>query len=76
MTDQRSRPAFYTGPIYRVLMGAFGLFLIGIGLYAIFADPSAMRIAGGVAIAIVGCNSVYASYNSKESWISKIGPLP
>ena len=78
MTDPRRRKAFYTGTIYRVLVAVFGLFLTGIGVYGIFfAETSAMlRIPGGIAFVLMGCNALYSSYNSKESWISKVGPLP
>jgi len=62
----------------RVFSAVFGLFLLGVGVYALlFSDvPILGRIAAGLALALFGGNMIYAAYQSKRSWLSRIGPLP
>lgn len=78
MTDQRKSQPFYAGRIYRLLTATFGLLLIGVGLYALFfADTSSVvRFIGGSALVLAGYNMVSSAYKAKESWLSKLGPLP
>lgn len=78
MTDQHTSQPFYAGRMYRLLTAIFGLLLTGTGLYAIFlADTSTLvRFAGGTALVLTGCNMVSAACKSKESWLSRLGPLP
>ena len=56
----------------------FGLFLTGVGLYAIFfADTAtAVRFAGGSVLVLAGGNMVYSACKAKQPWLSKLGPLP
>ncbi|HCT39996.1 MAG TPA: hypothetical protein DF427_02200 [Moraxellaceae bacterium] len=78
MTDQRASQPFYTGRMYRLLTAAFGLLLTGVGLYPIFyADTSAVaRIAGGSALFLAGYDLISAACKARESWLSRLGPLP
>ena len=78
MIDKHTGQPFYSGIIYRLLSAAFGSFLVAVGFYALFFAEThvVVRITGGVAIIMVGLNMVWSAYTAKESWVSKIGPLP
>lgn len=62
----------------RIFSAVFGLFLLGIGLYVLLLGetPDTWRFIGGVVLAVLGGNMLYASYTGKRSWIAKVGPLP
>lgn len=78
MTDHKNGKPYYGRGTYRVITGVFGLFLTGVGIYAAFfgvVDPI-FRIAGGSLFVLIGGNAVWSAICSKESWLSKIGPLP
>ncbi|MDP2134247.1 MAG: hypothetical protein Q8J99_11600 [Sulfuritalea sp.] len=78
MTDPHPSQPFHTGKVYRLLTAGFGLFLSGVGLYAIFfADTAtAVRYAGGAVLVLAAYNMVSAACRAKESWLSRLGPLP
>ena len=78
MKDQRESTPFYAKRTYRLLSGAFGAFLIGVGLYALlFAGPlTALRLAVGIGLVLFGGNMAASAYAAKESWLSRIGPFP
>ena len=62
----------------RAFVIVFGLFLLGIGIYAVLLaeiSPAWRYIGGGVLIAL-GSNAVYGGLTGKRTWISRIGPLP
>jgi hypothetical protein len=69
---------FYSRPVYRLLSGLFGLCLAGIGIYGLFfAGPSSLlQNFGAGVLVMVGANMVLAAVRAKESWLSRIGPLP
>lgn len=70
---------FYAGRIYRVLSFSFGLFLVAVGVYGAFSfteAPGIWRIGGGLLFVVFGFNMAYSAWKAKESWVSKIGPLP
>ena len=69
---------FYAARTYRLITAAFGLLLIGVGCYALFLAGTAgvIRYAGGAAFVAVGVNMVWSAYRAKESWLSRLGPLP
>lgn len=69
---------FFEGRIYRWLSGCFGVLLAGIGLYAlVFASPlTLLRLAAGATLLLLGGNMVIAACKARESWLSRIGPLP
>ncbi len=72
-------PQFYAGRSYRLLSGAFGAFLAGVGVYALFfaGEPwDALRLAVSLGLMVLGANMVLSAYAAKESWLSRLGPLP
>jgi small neutral amino acid transporter SnatA (MarC family) len=78
MTDHKNANPYYSRGLYRVATGIFGLFLAGVGIYAAFfgvVDP-VFRIGVGLLFALIGGNAVWSAIQSKESWLSKIGPIP
>lgn len=69
---------FYARMHYRIVTGVFGLFLFAVGVFALFfadTEPTLRWIAGGV-ILIFSLNMILSAWRAKESWLSKIGPLP
>jgi hypothetical protein len=78
MNDQRSPIPFYARRAYRLLSGSFGLFLIGVGVYVLISvSPlTSLRLLAAAALIVFGANMVASAYSGKESWLSKIGPLP
>ena len=57
---------------------AFGLFLVGVGVYALlFSHASdAWRSGGGPALILLGGNMLLSAWRGRPSWLSRIGPLP
>ena len=78
ISDERQLMKFYQGPIYRILSALFGLALVFLGLYVLLGlgQLDALRFAGAVALVLLGGNMAYSATRGRESWISKIGPLP
>jgi small neutral amino acid transporter SnatA (MarC family) len=78
MLGKPANQTFYKGKLYRLTSAAFGSLLLGAGFYAIFfaETQAAVRITGGIALILLGYNTVWSAYKAKESWLSKIGPLP
>jgi hypothetical protein len=62
----------------RLFALAFGLFLVGVGCYALlFSEASDVwRFGGGAALILLGGNAIQASWRGRRSWLSRIGPLP
>lgn len=78
MSNRREDTAFHARPTYRIISGAFGLLLAGVGVYALFfvGPPDALRGLVGAAFVLLGGNMFLAACRAKESWLSRIGPLP
>ena len=78
MTQQRANSPFYAKKLYRLLAGCSGLFLVGVGFYVLlFAGTSiVLRFVAGSALVLFGCNMVVSACKARESWLSKVGPLP
>lgn len=78
VTDRGAGKPFYAGRTYRLITAAFGLLLIGVGCYALFLADTAgvIRFAGGTAFVAVGGNMVWSAVAARESWLSRLGPLP
>ena len=76
-TQQPSRP-FYAKPLYRLLAGVFGAFLLAVGLFALFfvGGLTALGFIVGLTLIVLGFNLLLSAYRARESWISRIGPLP
>ena len=64
--------------VERVFVGAFGILLLCVGVYAVlFAETSpAWRYLGGGAFCVLGVNAAYGAMTGRRPWISRIGPLP
>lgn len=74
---QETKP-FHARRGYRWVSGAFGAFLAGVGAYVlVLSGPmTALSLGGGFALLLIGGNMVVSAYAGKESWLSRIGPLP
>jgi len=64
--------------VERAFLVVFGIFLAGVGVYVLLFShaPTPWRAGGGVVLALLGGNMLYAAYCDKPSWLSRIGPLP
>ena len=62
----------------RVFVGAFGILLLSVGIYAVLlAETSPVwRYLGGGVLCVLGVNAVYGAVTARLPWISRIGPLP
>lgn len=62
----------------RAFSAVFGIFLLGVGAYAVLFSEAPLHwaVPAGIVMALVGGNLVYSSYSCKPSWLSRIGPLP
>lgn len=69
---------FYRGKAYRIVSGALGMIFVIAGLFVlILADTHiSLRLPCGIGIILLGANMIWAASHGKESWLSKIGPLP
>ncbi len=78
MIDSRKNQPFYARKLYRIFSGSFGLILTCVGLYSLlFIGPSTIiHFFAGSAIIALGYNMVASACKAKESWLSKLGPLP
>ena len=77
MKDDQNINRYFSGSIYRVLSGLFGLFLTGLGMYVVFfgvVGPLA-RISVGLLIALLGADAVWSAIQSKQSWLAKLAPF-
>lgn len=62
----------------RIFSVLFGLLLSGVGIYVLLFSHEFKfwYIFGGMVLALFGSNMLYAAYRNKQSWLSRIGPLP
>lgn len=77
MKDEQDINRYFSGRIYRVLSGLFGIFLTVVGVYVVFfgvVEPL-LRIVIGLVIALLGAETVWAAIQSKQSWLAKLGPF-
>ena len=77
MKNDKDINRYFSGIIYRLLSGLFGLFLTAVGIYVIFfgvIDPI-VRLVIGLLITLLGLETVWSSVQSKQSWLAKLGPL-
>ena len=68
---------YFSGSVYRVLSGLFGLFLTVLGVYVVFfgvVDPF-IRLVAGLLISLIGAETVWSSIQSRQSWLAKLGPF-
>jgi hypothetical protein len=61
-----------------LFLATVGLLLIGVGLYGLWlADlGDVLSIIVGSTFTLVGANAVYSACTARQSWLSRIGPLP
>ena len=75
-TGQPAAPCRSDG--YRLIFGALGLLLLGVGGYALaFADNRGLLgYLVSVSLVLVGGNALYAAWRGRRCWLSHLGPLP
>lgn len=62
---------------YRAAGAILGLLFLASGLYvALTASADWLALATAAALAILGCNLLYAACMGRTSWLGKLGPLP
>ena len=61
----------------RIFSAVFGMLLLAVGLYVLAWSeaPAPWRYIGAAVLVAVGWNAVYAAYQNKPSWLSRLGPL-
>ncbi len=77
MKDDQDISRYFSGSIYRVLSGLFGLFLTGLGVYVVFfgvVDPL-IRTVIGLFITLLGAETFWSAIQSRQSWLAKLGPF-
>jgi hypothetical protein len=69
---------YYARSTYRFATGLFGLFLVGVGTFVLLraTTTAAIRVTSGLVLILLGGNMVLCAYRGKESWLSRLGPLP
>ena len=69
---------YYARSIYRLATGLLGLFLVGVGFFILLraTTTAVIRVSSGLVLVLLGGNMVLSSYRGKESWLSRLGPLP
>lgn len=77
MNKSKKRTEYYAGRLYRLLTGCFGVFLLGIGFFALFftGPLTIWSFLAAAAFALFGGEMVVAARRAKESWLSKLGPF-
>lgn len=77
MADNQEIDRYFSGSIYRVLSGLFGLFLAVLGVYVVFFGVVDLfiRIGAGLLIATLGAETVWSAVRSRQSWLAKISPF-
>ncbi|MEO8000506.1 MAG: hypothetical protein ABI644_01420 [Arenimonas sp.] len=77
MKDEQNINRYFSGSVYRVLSGLFGLFLTCLGIYIVFFGvvDLLIHIVAGLLITLLGAETVWSAIQSKQSWLAKLGPL-
>jgi uncharacterized membrane protein HdeD (DUF308 family) len=78
MQSLRQKGPFYGRKLYRLFSSVFGLFLVGVGVYVLLlpAPKTILQMAAGLVLVLLGLNLFVSALRAKESWLSRIGPLP
>jgi hypothetical protein len=78
MKEATQVPPYYARSTYRLATGLFGLFLVGVGVSVLLRATMTglIRISGGLVLILFGGNMMLSSFRGKESWLSRLGPLP
>lgn len=77
MKQNKNIDHYFSGPIYRIFFGLFGIFLIAVGITVLFVGVVApiLKLIFGVIIILLGAEGVWAAIHSKQSWLAKLGPF-
>ena len=77
MKQNKNIDHYFSGPIYRIFSGLFGVFLIVVGIAVLFIGVVApiLKLVFGIIIILLGAESVWAAIHSKQSWLAKLGPF-
>ncbi len=78
MTAEHPQLTPRTGAVHRLFTGGLGVVILGSGVYAMrFVSSSGMfQFVGAAVLIVLGVNMVFSAFRARESWMSKIGPLP
>ena len=77
MRDDQDINCYFSGIVYRLLSSLFGIFLVAVGIYAIFFGVVSLpiRISLGLLITVLGAETFWSAIKSKQSWLAKLGPF-
>jgi hypothetical protein len=77
MKDDQDINRYFSGPIYRILSGLFGVFLVALGIGVIFFGVVSLpiRIGAGLLITLLGAETLWSAIQAKQSWLAKLGPF-
>lgn len=76
--EEKPHTPYYAKSVFRLLSGAFGLFLFLIGLYSLChtSEWSITIVLPCLFMVFLGGDAVLSAIQAKEPWLSTIGPLP
>ena len=77
MKQDQNTNRYFSGSVYRLLSGLFGVFLLILGIYAVFFGvvDLPIRIVLGVLIAVLGAETIWSAIQSRQSWLAQLGPF-
>ena len=77
MNQDQNTNRYFSGSVYRLLSGLFGVFLLVLGIYAVFFGvvDLPIRIVLGVLIAVLGAETIWSAIQSRQSWLAQLGPF-
>lgn len=77
MADDQDTNRYFSGGIYRILSGLFGIALTCLGIYVIFFGVVGplVRTGAGLLIALLGVDAVWSAVQSRQSWLAKLVPF-
>ncbi len=77
MKQNKNIDHYFSGSIYRIFSGLFGIFLIVVGIAVFFVGVVApiLKLIFGIIIILLGAESVWAAIHAKQSWLTKLGPF-
>ncbi len=78
MTDREDPAPWHASRGYRLASGGLGAVLAGAGLYVLLGirPLEATHLLASAALVAVGLNLAVSALTGRESWLSRIGPLP
>ena len=72
MTDDQDVNRYFSGSVYRLLSGLFGLCLTGLGIYIVFfgAVGPLINLGAGLLVTSLGVEAVWSAIRSTQSWLA------